>query len=280
MAPQLVAALKHVMKFGSPAITSPKPSTTHQQTTEGDAPVWNHPAHPTADRQERRQARQHFGLNTNAALFCTVLTSTLDRTQNPGGASAFKRAFPPALFGRERTDVGLVITQAPPSPRLGSTQNAVRPGCAHPAHRNFPGRQQLLQLYGSAMGFSLRAGGRVSQKPATAWMWYSVERQHRFLPWPPCPPHLNHLDPSSSGAYPLARPALGRPRSVKQRWHCTIASRRKQETPDPAVSKSYRNQFSAHSCGTLYRQRLETLKRINAVVEVVDETTTPNSPQA
>ena len=58
----------------------------------------------------------------------------------------------------------------------------------------------------------------------------------------------------------------------------TIAARRQQEGPHiPIDSKSYRDQFSALRCGARYRQRLEHLKRVNAVAEEGDATTDSSS---
>ena len=246
--------------------------------------------------QERQQARQHFGLNPDATLFCFSfdLNSWIERKNPWGCIHAFQQAFPPALVGGKRTDVGLVIkTHKPQHPNRD--WEALKTLCALDARiqliETTLERQQLLQLYGCCDGFlSLHRAEGFGRGLAEAFqLGLDVVATHwsgntDFCHGPLAHPISTNLIPVPPGAYPhwpdqhWADPDLDQAAMALR----TIATRRQQHgPPEPAESESYRHQFSARSCGTQYRQRLETVKRINAVEEVVDATTTPNShPQA
>ena len=241
--------------------------------------------------QERRLARTHFGLNHNATLFCFSfdLNSWIERKNPWGSIHAFQRAFPPALVGGQRTDVGLVIkTHKPQHPHRD--WEALKTLCALDARiqliETTLERQELLQLYGCCDGFlSLHRAEGFGRGLAEAFqLGLDVVATHwsgntDFCHGPLAHPISTTLIPVPPGAYPhwpeqhWAKPNIDEAALALR----TIDSRRREiGQHDPAKSQSYREQFSAQYCGARYRQRLEQLKQFNVVAGEVDATTDPS----
>ena len=230
-------------------------------------------------KAERLQARQRFELNPTVTLFCFSfdLNSGIERKNPWGCIRAFQRAFPPALAGGRQTDVGLVVKTHRPQ-HADRDWEALKAICQldsriHLIETTLE-RQELLQLYGCCDGFlSLHRAegfGRGMAEAlqlgldvvATDWSGNAD-----FCHGPLAHPVPATLIPVPPGAYPhwpdqnWADPDLDAAAQALQ----TIATRRQQQDePETSVSDRYRTQFSAHTCGARYQQRLVDLKRINA----------------
>ncbi|MEB3262371.1 MAG: glycosyltransferase [Cyanobacteriota bacterium] len=232
---------------------------------------------------DRLQQRLAFQLPANAVLaLCSFDLSSYSQRKNPWGAiQTFQRAFPPALVGGGRTDVGLVVKTFPPARPHQDWERLKRVAALDPRIQIVEAslsREVLSALYGCcdvllslhrAEGF-----GRVLAEAlqlgldviATDWSG-NTDFCHGPLAHPvPC-----SLVPVPPGAYPhwpgqhWADPDLTAAADTLVR---VVQTRLSQGRPGQEICVSYREQFSASSCGMRYRKRLDQLELLSAPGEL------------
>jgi len=229
--------------------------------------------------EQRLAARHEYNFEPEATLFCFSfdLNSHLERKNPWGCIRAFQQAFPPALAGGERSDVGLVIKTYAPSEAHRDWEELKRQCQLDPRIRLIEttlSRDALLALYGCCDGFlslhraegfgrglaeALQLGLDVV---ATGWSGntdfcdgpLAHPVPYSLVPVPPAAyPHW----PDQHWAEPDLPAAAGLIRAVVDR-------RQREGLPPRAWATGYRDRFSADHCGKRYRARLEELKLLNA----------------
>ena len=229
--------------------------------------------------EQRWAARQQHNLDPGATLFCFSfdLNSNLERKNPWGCIRAFQQAFPPALAGGERSDVGLVIKTYAPSEAHRDWEELKRQCHLDPRIRLIEttlSRDALLALYGCCDGFlslhraegfgrglaeALQLGLDVV---ATGWSGNTD-----FCDGPLAHPVSFTLVPVPPGAYPhwpdqhWAEPDLPTAASLIR---AVVDRRQREGLPPRAWAAGYRDRFSAATCGQRYRARLDELGLLNA----------------
>ena len=229
--------------------------------------------------EQRLAARQQYNLDPEATLFCFSfdLSSYLERKNPWGCIRAFQQAFPPALAGGKRRDVGLVIKTYAPSEAHRDWEELKRQCQLDPRIRLIEttlSRDALLALYGCCDGFlSLHRAegfGRGMAEAlqlgldvvATGWSGNTD-----FCDGPLAHPVPYSLVPVPPGAYPhwpdqhWAEPDL---RAAASLIRAVVDRRQREGLPPRGWSAGYRDRFSAANCGQRYRARLDELGLLSA----------------
>ncbi|MDM7958665.1 MAG: glycosyltransferase [Synechococcus sp. WH 8007] len=234
------------------------------------------------DQPQRRLLRQRFGLPEQAVVaLCSFDLSSYSHRKNPWGAlQAFQQAFPPALAGGQRNDVALVVKTFPPAQHHRDWERLKRMAVLDPRIHILEiklERPELSELYGCcdvllslhrAEGF-----GRVLAEAlqlgldviATDWSGNTD-----FMDGPLAHPVPYSLVPVPPGAYPhwqgqhWAEPEL---RAAAEQLQKVVERRLRDGCPPAEWVLHYRERFSATTCGQCYRQRLQELGLLSALLE-------------
>ncbi len=241
---------------------------------------------------KRFDTRRRFDLDPTATLYCFSfdLNSWIERKNPWACIHAFQQAFRPALAGGTRGDVGLIIKTHPPREDDRGWDQLKRLCQLDPRIKLIEttlSRSDLLDLYGCCDAFlSLhRAEGFGRGLAEALQLGLHVVSTDWSGNTDFCQGPLAHPVPATQvpvppGAYPhwpdqhWAEADL----RVAAKYLQQIANTPSQQTSNNKdQSASYRQQFSAQTCGARYRRRLESLRMINAMPLMADATRAPRS---